>query len=55
VATGLTPEVVATQVVEAVRAERFYVLPHPDMKALVRQRMEDILEERAPAAEFFFA
>jgi NAD(P)-dependent dehydrogenase (short-subunit alcohol dehydrogenase family) len=55
IATGLPADVVAAQVVDAVEQERFYVLPHPDMKALVRQRMEDILEERAPAAQFFFA
>ena len=55
VASGLAPDEVARQVVDAVKHERFYVLPHPDMKSLVRTRMDDILEERSPASEFFFA
>ncbi len=55
VATGLPASEVARQVVDAVKNDRFYVLPHPEMKAIVRTRMEDILEERSPAAEFFFA
>jgi NAD(P)-dependent dehydrogenase (short-subunit alcohol dehydrogenase family) len=55
IATGLSPEEVARQVVDAVKHERFYVLPHPDMKSLVRTRMDDILEERTPGTEFFFA
>jgi NAD(P)-dependent dehydrogenase (short-subunit alcohol dehydrogenase family) len=55
VASGLPPEEVARQVVDAVKHDRFYVLPHPHMKGLVRTRMEDILEERSPAPEFFFA
>ena len=55
VASGLPPDEVARQVVDAVKHERFYVLPHPEMKSLVRTRMDDILEDRSPAAEFFFA
>jgi NAD(P)-dependent dehydrogenase (short-subunit alcohol dehydrogenase family) len=48
-ATGLAPERVAALVVEAVRADRFYVLPHPEWKQFVRTRMEDILEDRNPS------
>jgi NAD(P)-dependent dehydrogenase (short-subunit alcohol dehydrogenase family) len=55
IASGLPAAEVARQVVDAVKQERFYVLPHPEMKSIVRTRMDDILEERAPAAEFFFA
>jgi short-subunit dehydrogenase len=55
VASGLPPDEVARQVVDAVKHERFYVLPHPEMKSAVRTRMDDILEDRSPAAEFFFA
>jgi NAD(P)-dependent dehydrogenase (short-subunit alcohol dehydrogenase family) len=55
IASGLPAADVARQVVDAVKHERFYVLPHPEMKSIVRTRMDDILEERAPAAEFFFA
>jgi NAD(P)-dependent dehydrogenase (short-subunit alcohol dehydrogenase family) len=55
VASGLPPSEVARQVVDAVKTERFYVLPHPEMKSIVRTRMDDILEDRSPAAAFFFA
>ena len=55
IAGGLPAAEVARQVVDAIKEERFYVLPHPEMKSIVRTRMDDILEERAPAAEFFFA
>jgi NAD(P)-dependent dehydrogenase (short-subunit alcohol dehydrogenase family) len=55
IASGLPAAEVARQVVDAVKEERFYVLPHPEMKSIVRTRMDDILEERGPAAEFFFA
>ncbi len=47
-ATGLPPAKVADLVFEAIRGERFYVLPHPEWKSFVRTRMEDILEERIP-------
>ena len=39
---------IAERVFEAVRDERFYVLPHPGIKPLIRERMEDILGERYP-------
>jgi len=55
IASGLPAAEVARQVVDAVKTERFYVLPHPEMKSIVRTRMDDILEDRSPAAEFFFA
>jgi NAD(P)-dependent dehydrogenase (short-subunit alcohol dehydrogenase family) len=48
-ASGLPPDRVAALVVEAVREDRFYVLPHPDWKRYVRIRMEDILEDRSPS------
>jgi NAD(P)-dependent dehydrogenase (short-subunit alcohol dehydrogenase family) len=48
-ASGLAPERVAALVVEAVRGDRFWVLPHPDWKPFVRTRMEDVLEERTPS------
>ena len=47
-AAGLPPATLAERVFEAVRDDRFYILTHPEMKALIRTRMEDILEERAP-------
>jgi NAD(P)-dependent dehydrogenase (short-subunit alcohol dehydrogenase family) len=48
-AAGLAPERVAALVVDAVRADRFYVLSHPEWKEFVRIRMEDILEDRNPS------
>lgn len=39
---------VARAVVEAVKAERFYILTHPAIKGAIRARLEDVLEERAP-------
>src|SRR5204863_9581957 len=44
-ASALPPERVAALVVDAIRAERFWVLPHPDWKPYVRTRTEDILED----------
>jgi NAD(P)-dependent dehydrogenase (short-subunit alcohol dehydrogenase family) len=41
-------EDVARAVVEAVKANRFYILTHPAIKGAIRARMEDVLEERAP-------
>jgi NAD(P)-dependent dehydrogenase (short-subunit alcohol dehydrogenase family) len=48
-AAGLAPQRVAAMVVEAVRANRFWVLPHPQWKDYVRTRMEDVLAERNPS------
>ncbi len=48
-AAGLPPARVAALVVDAVRANRFWVLPHPEWKAFVRTRLDDVLEERNPS------
>jgi NAD(P)-dependent dehydrogenase (short-subunit alcohol dehydrogenase family) len=48
VATGTDPAGIADAVVNAIREERFYILPHSQWKEQVRARMEDILEERNP-------
>lgn len=45
---GAPPEQVAEAVFKAIRDERFYILPHPEWKAAVQTRMEDILKERNP-------
>jgi hypothetical protein len=42
VPTGTPPSQIAAHVVEAMREERLYVLPHPWVLAQVRQRLEDI-------------
>jgi NAD(P)-dependent dehydrogenase (short-subunit alcohol dehydrogenase family) len=48
VATGTPPAKIAATVVDAIHKQRFYVLPHPEALPGVRQRMEDILEDRSP-------
>jgi NAD(P)-dependent dehydrogenase (short-subunit alcohol dehydrogenase family) len=47
-ASGLAPDRVAGLVVDAIRAERLYVLTHPEWKGMIRQRMDDIMAERNP-------
>ncbi|WP_298371513.1 SDR family NAD(P)-dependent oxidoreductase [Azospirillum sp.] len=48
VQAGITPDSVAESVFAAVRAGRFYIVTHPESRAGVRVRMEDILENRNP-------
>ena len=48
VAGGKPPEEIAEHVVASIRGDRFYVLPHPEMNALVEQRLRDIMEDRYP-------
>jgi NAD(P)-dependent dehydrogenase (short-subunit alcohol dehydrogenase family) len=49
VASGrLSADDVAKAVVQAVKAERFYILTHPRIRGAIAARMEDILGERAP-------
>jgi len=51
IAGGLDPAVVGNLVFEAIRDEKFYILPHPELtKTRVRDRMEGILENRQPTA-----
>ena len=51
VAGGTDASEIANLVVEAIREERLYVLPHPEAKEGVRTRMENILNERNPSTE----
>ena len=53
VAAGIPPAQVAGLVVDAIREEKFYILPHPHLKEHVRLRMEDILAERNPTPGVF--
>jgi NAD(P)-dependent dehydrogenase (short-subunit alcohol dehydrogenase family) len=55
IASGIQPSEVASRVLDAVREERFYILTHPEMTAMVQHRMEDIVEGRNPAPSFFGA
>lgn len=45
---GKDPDVVADNVFDAVRENRFYILTHPEWKDQIRKRMEEIIEERNP-------
>jgi NAD(P)-dependent dehydrogenase (short-subunit alcohol dehydrogenase family) len=49
-AAGMPPAEVAARVVDAVKTGRFYILTHPEFGPRVRERMEDILEDRTPTA-----
>ncbi|HWW07801.1 SDR family NAD(P)-dependent oxidoreductase [Collimonas sp.] len=48
VQNGIPVAQVADEVFDAIAAERFYILTHPEMKQAIKIRMEDILEQRAP-------
>jgi NAD(P)-dependent dehydrogenase (short-subunit alcohol dehydrogenase family) len=50
IAEGLDPAVVADRVVEAIRAERFWVFSHPELVAAVEQRAASIVAGRNPEA-----
>ena len=47
---GIPAAQVADQVFDAVRANTFYVLTHPELDAQVARRFEDIAERRSPSA-----
>ena len=51
VASGTDPGEIGDIVVDAIRGEKFYILPHPAWKEQVRVRMEDILEGRIPSVQ----
>lgn len=48
VAHGIEPAQVAREVFDAVEADRFYIVTHPDTLAAVRQRTDDILQGHQP-------
>ena len=48
VAEGQMPAQVAAFVFQAISEERFYILSHPEKNAMIRLRMEDILQGRHP-------
>lgn len=45
---GMPPRQVADFVFEAIMENRFYIQTHPETKEYIRQRMDDILQERNP-------
>jgi NAD(P)-dependent dehydrogenase (short-subunit alcohol dehydrogenase family) len=52
VETGKPPEEIAARVVEAIRDERFWIFPHPDMLEAIRQRSESVLAQANPSFMF---
>ena len=48
VENGMPPQHVADQVFDAIREGKFYIVTHPDMRPLIRQRAEDVIAERNP-------
>jgi hypothetical protein len=52
-AEGMPPAEVAAIVVDAVRADRFYVLTHPEMiKPHVEERLRAVLQDGEPPTGF---
>jgi NAD(P)-dependent dehydrogenase (short-subunit alcohol dehydrogenase family) len=48
VESGMAPKQVADEVLRAIKENRFYILTHPESKAAVHIRSEDILQGRPP-------
>lgn len=48
VEAGMSPDVVADYVFEAIRKEAFYILPHPEVKDGVHTQTEDLIQDRNP-------
>ncbi len=46
---GLTPAEVAEVVFEGVANNRFYIFPHPHWKSMIKARMDNMLDDRAPS------
>ncbi|MEJ7583033.1 MAG: SDR family NAD(P)-dependent oxidoreductase [Acidimicrobiales bacterium] len=49
-ASGLAPEVVAEQVLDAVLTGRFYILTHPEWNAMISRRVEAIVTDQSPTS-----
>jgi NAD(P)-dependent dehydrogenase (short-subunit alcohol dehydrogenase family) len=54
VAGGVPAEKIADACVDAIRAPRFYVLTHPEMKPQIEYRMKQILDEQQPGIDPMF-
>lgn len=50
--SGLDPAEVAAQVVDAIRAKRFYVLTHPEWKSMISGRVDRIVNDQNPNLAF---
>jgi len=45
---GVSPESIADKVFDAIKAERFWILTHPEFDAAIRDRVEGMLQGRNP-------
>ena len=45
---GMAPDVLADHVFQAVRKDQFYILPHPELIPMVKNRMKAIVQFRNP-------
>jgi hypothetical protein len=45
---GVSPESIASQVFEAIQADRFWILTHPEMDAAIHARVDGMLARRNP-------
>lgn len=52
VMNGMSPEQVAESVFDAIQKKKFYILTHKESKVLIKQRMDDILNENNPTIYF---
>lgn len=52
VANGMAPELIADKVFDAIKKKKFYIITHEGSKKLIKQRMEDILNEKNPTIYF---
>jgi NAD(P)-dependent dehydrogenase (short-subunit alcohol dehydrogenase family) len=46
---GIAPTAVADRVIDAVRANTFYILTHPELTGAITTRFDDIVQGRAPS------
>lgn len=49
---GMAPELVVEKVFDAIQKKKFYIITHKESKTLIKQRMEDILNENNPTIYF---
>jgi NAD(P)-dependent dehydrogenase (short-subunit alcohol dehydrogenase family) len=51
--TGLQPSAVADQVLEAIQEDKLYVITHPEMDFIIKERFDNILSRNNPTARLF--
>jgi NAD(P)-dependent dehydrogenase (short-subunit alcohol dehydrogenase family) len=51
--TGLQPSAVADQVLEAIQEDKLYIITHPEMDFIIKDRFDNILSRNNPTARLF--